>query len=547
MVPRKVRFTISSSAKPRRSAWINADPSATFINGDNKHNKEYHRSNARTVRLAAESALILAITPVSDKPKSIANAMRRPNAAQWSAAVESELGNLTGKGTWEEAVLPAGRKMIGCKWVLKTKTDADGNVIKYKARLVAQGFSQQPGIDVEETFAPVGQSTSLQILLTFAATHELEINQANVKGVYLNGNLDRDIYMRIPQAYNQLDPSYNALKLRKTLYGLKQSGWEWWKVLGEALNQIGFRRCGNERGMYVLPSSDGSPKIILLIYVDDLVLAARTTLEINSVLSSLAKRWVISKLGPVSHILSAKVTRNRSNNVFWLTQTAYIHLLMQRFPGCSTSIAKHSPLLQRAAVEDDQLASLTPYQELVGCLLWLSGFTQPNVAYSASYLSRFVSALTKSHWQLALRVVTYLVHTHTVGITLDRGNLKPLEMYVDANWAGCEATRRSTAGYLAMLYGSPINWCSCRQQTTAASTMEAEYIAGVEATKDVIWLRSLLTELGIEQTGPKQLYCDNQAAIRLTGNPSTHARSKHIDVKHHIICECVEMGEIPPL
>ena len=312
--------------------------------------------------------MILAITPISDKPKSITKAMCHPDAAQWSAAVKSELGNLTGKGTWEEAVLPAGRKMIGCKWVLKTKTDVDGNIIKYKARLVAQGFSQQPGINFEETFAPVGRSTSLWILLTLAAAHNLEIHQADVEGAYLNNDLDRHIYMKIPQAYNQLDPSCNALKLRKTLYGLKQSGCKWWKVLGEALNQIGFKRCENEWGMYVLPSSDGSPKIILLAYVDDLVLAARTISEIDSVLASLAQRWVISKLGPVFHILGTKVTRNQSHHILWLTQTAYIYLLMQRFPGFSTSIAKHSPLLQRAAAsaEDNQLASLTPYQELVG-------------------------------------------------------------------------------------------------------------------------------------------------------------------------------------
>ena len=389
---------LALATEPRRSARINADPSATFINGDDdEYNNEYHGSNARTLHLAAESASILAITPVSDEPKSIAEAMRRPDAAQWSAAVKSELGNLTGKGTWEEAVLPAGRKVIGCKWVLKTKTDADGNVIKYKARLVAQGFSQQPGIDFEETFAPVGRSTSLRILLTLAAAHDLEIHQADVEGAYLNGNLDRNIYMKIPQAYNQLDSSCNALKLRKTLYSLKQSGREWWKVLGEALDQIGFRRCENEWGMYVLSNSDGSPKIILLAYVDDLVLAARTTLKIDSVLASLAERWVISKLGPVSHILGTKVTRDRSNNVLWLTQTAYIDSLMRRFPGFSTSIAKHAPLPQRAAVDDDQLASLTLYQELVGCLLWLSGFTRPDIAYSASYLSRFVSAPTESH------------------------------------------------------------------------------------------------------------------------------------------------------
>ena len=152
--------------------------------------------------------------------------------------------------------------------------------------------------------------------------------------------------MHIPQAYNQLDPSSNTLKLKKTLYGLEQSGREWWKVSGEALNQTGFRRCENKWGMYVLPSSDGLPKSILLAYEDDFVLAARTVAKIDSVLSSLAERWVISKLGLVSHILGTRVTRNRSNRVLWLTQTVYIDSLMQRFPGFSSSIAKHSPLPQ---------------------------------------------------------------------------------------------------------------------------------------------------------------------------------------------------------
>ena len=117
-------------------------------------------------------------------------------------------------------------------------------------------------------------------------------------------------------------------------------------------------------------------------------------------------------------------------------------------------------------------------------------------------------------------------------------------MYVDAGWAGCEDTRRLTTGYLAMLYGSPINWCSRRQQTAAALTMDAEYMARAKATKEVIWLRSLLTELGVSQTGPMRLYCNNQAVVRLTGHPSTHARSKHIDIKHHIIHKHVEMRDI---
>ena len=116
-------------------------------------------------------------------------------------------------------------------------------------------------------------------------------------------------------------------------------------------------------------------------------------------------------------------------------------------------------------------------------------------------------------------------------------------MYVGADWAGCVKTRRSTTGYMAMLYGSPINWCSRPHQTLGASSMEAEYIAGAEAIKDVVWLRNLLTQMGLVQKDPTSVFVDNQAAICLTGNHSTHARSRHIDIRHLIIRERAEMGD----
>ena len=117
-------------------------------------------------------------------------------------------------------------------------------------------------------------------------------------------------------------------------------------------------------------------------------------------------------------------------------------------------------------------------------------------------------------------------------------------MYVDADWGGCQDTRRSTTGYIAFLHGSPISWSSKRQQTTAVSSMESEYIAGAEATKDVVWLRALLAELGVTISGPTTLYIDNQAAISLANNPSDHSKSKHIHIKHHFLREQVHFGSI---
>ncbi len=274
--------------------------------------------------------------------------MRRLDAKLWSAAVQAELDNLIEKGTWEETSLPPGRKAIGCKWVSKTKTDADGNVIKRKARLVAQGFSQQPGIDFELTYAPVGRSTSLRILLTIVAAHDLEIHQADVEGAYLNGELDRELYMRVPQGYTA--SSGNVLRLKKTLYGLKQSGRDWWKVLGDALNEQSFERCENEWGIYVQRDKSGV-QALLLAYVDDLVIAACSTMEIERILDGLAAKWQTSKLGPISHILGTKLTRDRSQRKLWISQTAYIESLVERFPGVSTSTARNAPFPRK--LEDD--------------------------------------------------------------------------------------------------------------------------------------------------------------------------------------------------
>ena len=302
--------------------------------------------------------------------------------------------------------------------------------MKHKARLVAQGFSQQPGVDFEETFAPVSRSASLRILLTIAATHDLEAHQADVEGAYLNAELDRELYMKVPQGYTTTIPTTNVLRLKKTLYGLKQSGREWWKVLGKALTEQGFVRCESEWGMYVLKDDKGT-HALLLAYVDDLVIAAKTTVEINVILDRLAAKWEISKLGPVSHILGTKVIRDRVSHKLWLSQPAFVDSLMDRFPGyASIRSAKYAPLPNRRLEEADfeTPAVLSTYQELVGCLLWIAGCTRPDVSYAASYLSRYTANPTEGHWGLALRVVSYLSHTRSHGLTLGGSRLGPLEM-----------------------------------------------------------------------------------------------------------------------
>jgi transposase InsO family protein len=503
----------------------------------------YNGPNARNAHLASEVVGWSLVTGFDkDEPRNVREAMSGEDAAKWQEAMNKELKNLREKQTWQEVLTPVNRKKIGAKWVLKIKRDAEGDIIKYKARLVAKGYSQVPGVDFEETYAPVGRTTSLRILLTIAATQDLEILQADVEGAYLNGNLDVDIYMEYPEGVKP-KKGCDGLLLKKSLYGLKQSGRTWWIEMGTKLAKLGFKRLESDWGLYTRPRNQKDGLIIILVYVDDFIIAGDSKREINSLLDKLKSFWKLSEMGEVSTILGMKVTRDRKARKIWITQPAYVDRLLERFPEHSKYRNWAAPIGQTAIVNDEP-AALTPYQEIVGCLQWLAGCTRPDISYTASMLARYSNSPTEAHWEMALRATSYLARTREKGLELGGRQQSPLEGWVDADWAGCRDTRRSTTGYVFKINGSAITWCSRRQQTVASSTVEAEYIATAEAAREAIWLRNLLKELGFKSLSSTLLHVDNQGALRLALNPSTHQRTKHIDIKHHLIRELVESGTI---
>jgi hypothetical protein len=180
---------------------------------------------------------------------------------------------------------------------------------------------------------------------------------------------------------------------------------------------------------------------------------------------------------------------------------------------------------------------------MVGCLQWVAGCTRPDISFAASYLARHVARPNEHLLQMALSVIAYLSSTRTVGLTLGGTKRTPLTAWVDSDFAGCCETRRSTTGWILELFNSPIVWSSRRQATVSSSTVEAEYIAITEAGREVKWMRGLLATLGYRQP-TTTLFCDNQGAIQLTKRPTSHPRTKHIDIRHHQIREWVEQNII---
>ena len=495
--------------------------------------------NAYYNGLASEVAMILAIQGTGKVPQTADEAMQSSDRARWIEAMERELGTIQSKGTWEETTLPHDRKAIDSRWVFAIKEDADGNIVKYKARIVAKGFSQQPGIDYEETYAPVGRMVSLRILFVIAAVHDFELHQADVEGAFLNGPLEETIFMRYPDGMRRKH-GCNTLRLLRALYGLKQSARVWWIELGDELAYDGFIRLESDWGMYYKPSANGEGPIIVLAYVDDMLIAAKTRTAIARLMRRLKSKWVMTEMGEIRQILGLKVVRDRAKRTIYLSQPAYIERIAEEHNVRARSYGTPLPLRPEEMFDGSaDLASATPYLKIIGSLMWIASSTRPDICYATRYLARYSAKPTVAHLEMAKRVLAYLAHTKDRAIALGGDASKQhLEGWVDADHAGCTVTRKSTTGYVFKLCDSTIQWQSRRQATVAQSTMDAEYIAAAEAAREAIWLRSLLSELGFPQTTTR-LNCDNESAIQLANNPGTHARSKHIDIKYHFIREKV--------
>jgi hypothetical protein len=493
-------------------------------------------------------------TTVDADPVTVEDALSSPDRDHWLAGMQKELSTLRKKETWVEATVPRGRKRISTKWVFKKKRDAQGNIATYKARLVARGFSQIKGVDFEETFSPVSRLATLRILLAHAAAHDLELRQADVEGAYLNGPLEEEVYLDIPEGYDHTVPRTTGLRLKKALYGLKQSGRAWWLELDRALVDIGFKRVPNEWGIYTRSAIAGIA--YLLIYVDDLLIATRTVAEADAILASLAMRWSLIDLGSPSQMLSLKITRDRVARTITLSCENYVNFVAAKYDLASVRVGKTAPLpttgerhLKPAEPHEAlSTAQVSSYQTMVGIALWLAMTVRIDLAYSAGFLGRVSHAPTTTALVLVRRVLAHAAHTAALSLVLGGTTTKPhLHMYSDADWAADPYTSLSTSGYVAFLYGSPVSWASRRQKSVAPSTTAAEYVAASEATREVLYLRQLLEHLVIDLEAlklPTPLLLDSLSAVRIGEKPVNFPLAKHLNVRHHLVRENVHKNII---
>lgn len=467
--------------------------------------------------------------------------MAGPDAEGWKLAMEEELENLRRNETWEIVARPIGRTVVKCKWVFKRKLDKDGKFARYKARLVARGYTQVEGIDYKETFCPVIKSKSIRTLLAFSVEQNWQVHQLDITAAYLNGKLSETVFMEQPPLSLHSKPREEVCLLKKSLYGLHQSGREWNICLDKFLKSINLTRSRADPCVYFNKKND----LIIGVYVDDLLVMSKESTTIQKFKEDIGAAFETKDLGEINHLLSIRIQRNKDSSIT-LDQSTYASELlettgMSNCKGASTPLDPGMRYVQ--ASEDNMLsaAEALKYRQAVGGLLYLSGGTRPDLAFATTYMSQFNNRPSKEHWTGVQHILRYLKQTKNTKLIFQKTG-KSLEVFCDSDWASDKVDRRSFSGYVVLLAGGAVSWSSKKQRTTALSTVEAEYIAMCHAAKEVLWFQNFLGEIFNQQffTLPQNILVDNQGAISLARNHVTSDRNKHIDLRNFFLREKVE-------
>ncbi|KAL9434213.1 hypothetical protein AB3S75_015674 [Citrus x aurantiifolia] len=452
-----------------------------------------------------------------------------------------EMRALEKNATWEKVDLPDGKTTVGCKWVFTVKYNSDGSLERYKARLVAKGFTQTYGVDYSETFSPVAKLNTVRVLLSIAANLDWPLNQLDVKNAFLNGDLEEEVYMEPPPGFNEKFGS-KVCKLKRSLYGLKQSPRAWFERFTNFVKSQGYDQGQSDHTLFTKRSIEDKISV-LIVYVDDIILTGDDIVEMSRLKQNLAKEFEIKDLGQLKYFLGMEVARSKKGIV--VSQRKYILDLLKEtgMSGCKPSDTPIEANSKLGEVKNGVPVDKGRYQRLVGRLIYLS-HTRPDIAFAVSMVSQFMHSPYEEHLEAVYRILRYLKSTPGKGLFFKKNEKRGIEVYTDADWAGSVTDRRSTSGYCTFLWGNLVTWRSKKQNVVARSSAEAEFRSMAQGVCEILWLKRVLEELKRPVSLPMKLYCDNKAAISIAHNPVLHDRTKHVEIDRHFITEKLKEGII---
>jgi len=398
-------------------------------------------------------------------------------------------------------------------------------------------------MDYDAMFSPVVRFEMVCLILAMAALKGWVLKGLDVRNAYLYGELDEEIYMEQPEGFIAPGKEHHVLRLKRALYGLKQAGLAWWRALKRSMEKLGFTSLSSDAGLFLYEDKEGN-FVIAVIYVDDAIFCGPLDALVTQLKGEFMKIWETRDLGDVTEFLRMRITRKGST--ISIDQCAYLEKVLER---CGMQNAKSAPTplpagyVPTPSVETATTELRSRFQTVIGSLLYLMLGTRPDIAFAVTKLAQFAANPSKEHLDRALYICRYLVGTSKYQLSYDGNSGEGISACTDSHWASDPTERRSQSGYFVRMAGGLISWTSRAQKTVALSSTEAEYMALSDCSRQIVWMHTLMGELGYHLKAIP-ICGDNQGSIFIASNPVTEKRSKHIDIRYHFIRKVIADGRV---
>ncbi|KAI3702067.1 hypothetical protein L6452_27705 [Arctium lappa] len=450
--------------------------------------------------------------------------------------MQEELLHFKLQEVWDLVDLPKGHRAIDTKWIFRNKKDERRIVIRNKERLVAQGYTQEEGIDYEEVFAPVARVEAIRLFLVYASYMKFKVYQLDVKSAFIYGTIDEEVYVYQPPGFE--NPSYTdrVYKLTKALYCLHQAPRAWYDTLSTYLLENGFERGIIDKNLFIKRSK----KDILLvqIYVDDNIIGSTQDQMCRDFEKLMHKSFKMSSMGDLTFFLGHQVKQQKDG--IFISQSKYVKNILDKY-GLSDSKPASTPMethKQITAALEGEDVDVHLYRSMIGSIMYLTA-SRPDIMFPVCVCARFQVKPKQSHLQAVKRIFRYLKGKPRLGLWYPYESNFDLIAYSESDLGGANMDRKSTSGGCQLLGARLVSW-KCKKQTIVSlSTTEAEYIAAASCCSQVLWIQNQMLDYGVTFLHTP-IFIDNSSAVSIVKNPVKHSKTKHIEIRYHFIRDCNE-------
>ncbi|GJS49878.1 putative ribonuclease H-like domain-containing protein [Tanacetum coccineum] len=436
--------------------------------------------------------------------------------SSWVEAMQEELLQFRLQKVWRLVYLPKGKHATGTKWVYRNKKDERGIVVRNKARLVAQGYTQEEGIDYDEVFAPVARIEAIRLFLAYASFMGFIVYQMDVKSAFLYGTIEEEV--------------------DKALYGLHQAPRAWYETLSTYLIGNGFRRGTIDKTLFI--KKDKGDILLVQVYVDDIIFGSTKNSLCTEFKSLMHKKFQMSSIGELTFFLGLQV-KKKDDGIF-ISQDKYVDDILKKFDFSSVKTGGTLLETNKALIKDEEAEDVDVhlYRSMIGSLMYLTA-SRPDIMFVVCACARFQVIPKTSHLHAVKRIFRYLKGQPKLGLWYPRDSPFDLEAFSDSDYAKASLDRKSITGVCQFLGKRLISW-QCKKQTIVAnSTTEAQYVAAANYYGQVLWIQNQMLDYGFNFLNTK-IYIDNESTICIVKNTIFYSKTKHIEIRHHFIRDCYE-------